>query len=353
MQYRSDLASPSSPVPPALTPARWPIPRSGARLATVAEQAFETTGAGVLWGVGAVSRRLDIATPTLRSWERRYGLGPSVRTSGGHRRYSETDIARLARMRELIAQDVPPAQAAGLARQQPAAGVESVPALHPAAAHADSSLGDPTSDAASIAAMVRAARVLDSRAMSRTLVHVFERRGVCAGWEHVVVPMLVAVGEAWANGEAGIEVEHMASECVDTELRLRLRRSGVHSAESPSVLLASAEGDLHALPVVALAAALGERRVTSRVLGPRLPLSALTTAVRRTHPRVVFLWSSLRATGRVPSLDDLDHDDRPPALVLGGPGWTGKGLGPVPPDRHVERVGDLGSAVDTIGRLVA
>ena len=33
----------------------------------------------VLWGVGAVSQRLGIATPTLRTWDRRYGLGPSAR----------------------------------------------------------------------------------------------------------------------------------------------------------------------------------------------------------------------------------------------------------------------------------
>ncbi|MEJ7754976.1 MAG: hypothetical protein WKF83_00420 [Nocardioidaceae bacterium] len=35
---------------------------------------------GLMWGVGAVSLRVGIATPTLRTWERRYGLGPSQRT---------------------------------------------------------------------------------------------------------------------------------------------------------------------------------------------------------------------------------------------------------------------------------
>lgn len=339
------LATPGTPTGTRSTrggAARWPIPRTGETLEVMAGGAFETSGAGVLWGVGAVSRRLGIATPTLRSWERRYGLGPSARTAGGHRRYSDTDIGRLARMRELIAQEVPPAQAAPLAMQpQPTSA---------RAGHTPDSVDDPTSDAASIAAMVRAARSLDASALGSLLVQAFERRGVCRGWEDVVVPMLVAVGDAWARGEAGIEIEHLASECVDNELRLRWRRAGVHPAPPPLVLLASAEGDLHALPVVALAAALGEQRVTSRVLGPRLPAAALCTAVRQTSPRVVFLWSSLRATGHLPPLSSLDGDTDSPALVLGGPGWTPAVMGA---HGDVERVGDLGSAVDTISRLVA
>src|SRR5215212_267056 len=65
--------------------------------------------------VAAVARRLGVAPPTLRTWDRRYGLGPSAHTAGAHRRYSPTDVARLMVMRRLTLQGVPPADAARIA----------------------------------------------------------------------------------------------------------------------------------------------------------------------------------------------------------------------------------------------
>src|SRR3954452_10314326 len=64
------------------------------------------------WPVGAVSERLGIAAPTLRSWDRRHGVGPSLRTAGNHRRYTELDIRRVLLMSRLTAQGVPAQSAA-------------------------------------------------------------------------------------------------------------------------------------------------------------------------------------------------------------------------------------------------
>ncbi|HEY0619073.1 MAG TPA: MerR family transcriptional regulator, partial [Kribbella sp.] len=68
--------------------------------------------------VGAAARRLGIAAPTLRSWERRYGLSPSARSAGGHRRYSPEDLARLRAMLRLVDQGVPTAEAAAAVRDR-------------------------------------------------------------------------------------------------------------------------------------------------------------------------------------------------------------------------------------------
>src|SRR6476659_8692843 len=64
------------------------------------------------WPVGVVSERLGIAAPTLRSWDRRHGVGPSLRTSGNHRRYTELDIRRVLLMSRLTAQGLPAQSAA-------------------------------------------------------------------------------------------------------------------------------------------------------------------------------------------------------------------------------------------------
>jgi DNA-binding transcriptional MerR regulator len=81
--------------------------------------------------VAAVARRLGVAPSTLRTWDRRYGLGPSAHTAGSHRRYSPEDVRRLTVMRGLTLEGVPPAEAAQIAMSS--AG-DTSPAPPPAAA---------------------------------------------------------------------------------------------------------------------------------------------------------------------------------------------------------------------------
>jgi MerR family transcriptional regulator, light-induced transcriptional regulator len=66
--------------------------------------------------VAAVARRLGVAPATLRTWDRRYGLGPSTHEAGEHRRYCPQDLAILTAMRKLITAGVAPAEAAAQAK---------------------------------------------------------------------------------------------------------------------------------------------------------------------------------------------------------------------------------------------
>lgn len=308
---------------------------------------------GLLWGVGAVSRRLGIATPTLRTWDRRYGMGPSARTEGGHRRYSEADVARVSRMSQLIAEGVPPAQAAQVSAAA-LSGFDSWPerrADRPNSAAVDATLPNSRAVPVLVDDLLLATRLLDASTLSRCLGQVFDGRGVCRGWVDVVVPFLVAVGNDWQAGQIGIEAEHLASECVSTELRHRVRHLWHEQALNAPVLLASAADDEHALPLLALAAALAERKIGVRLLGARTPSLALVSAVRQVSPKVVFLWSSLAATGRAPDLSGGDGQPSP-LMLLGGPGW-GAGVDAPSSTVPTEIVDSLPDAVERIAGLVA
>src|SRR4051795_5380404 len=85
--------------------------------------------------VAAVARRLGVAPSTLRTWDRRYGLGPSAHTAGSHRRYSATALSRLVVMRGLTMEGVPPAEAAQIALggSLPAARTPALAQVPPAA----------------------------------------------------------------------------------------------------------------------------------------------------------------------------------------------------------------------------
>lgn len=92
--------------------------------------------------VAAVAARLGVAASTLRTWDRRYGLGPSHRQAGSHRRYSPDDLARLETMRALTQRGVALADAARMAiRSAPATSAlgEDLDPLTLAAAAVDSS----------------------------------------------------------------------------------------------------------------------------------------------------------------------------------------------------------------------
>lgn len=68
--------------------------------------------AHLTWSVSAAADQLGVAAATLRTWDRRYGVGPAERTDGGHRRYTSTDIDRVRTMAELIAAGASPESAA-------------------------------------------------------------------------------------------------------------------------------------------------------------------------------------------------------------------------------------------------
>ncbi len=291
---------------------------------------------GVLWGVGAVSRRLGIASPTLRSWDRRYGLGPSARTAGGHRRYSEADVARVERMSHLILGGVPSAEAARL--------------VLAAESRQDAAVLASTRSASATLArtMLDAARDFDAPLLSRLIAQVLTARGVRAGWTDVVAPFLVTVGEEWAAGSIGVDVEHLASECVASGLRDNTTWRETEPGRRSRVLLAGAPEEQHVLPLLALSAALAEHKIGTVMLGGRTPSSALATAVDRVDPAVVLLWSSSPDTARAaPVPRGLPGGDAAPVLLLGGPGWGANDRRPMA-DRPGEPVADLGAAVDRI-----
>lgn len=271
------------------------------------------TSADLTWGVGAVSERLGIAQATLRTWERRYGLGPSQRTAGGHRRYSAHDIERVEFMRRLLARGVSPREAAGAAHDLESAEV--------AAMIAGEQPGDSSQTAEeTIAAIVSAAVEVDSGRLASLFGGVLRRHGVAEAWERVLAPSLIRIGEGWSAGTIDVISEHIASERLIAELRLHTRAHTTQVAHGGPVL-ASAEDELHALPVFALEAALAERGVGCHVLGARVPWESLAELAQRTEPEVIFVWATVEQHATAPMTDAMAALPAGTRLVLGGPGW--------------------------------
>ncbi len=293
--------------------------------------------------VGAVARRLGVAPATLRTWDRRYGLGPSQHSAGSHRRYNAADIARLELMRRHVLSGVPAADAARAALEAGDPGAASPPepptrGTRPGGGRVVAIPGG-TPNARGLA---RAATALDGDACRAIVSDTLDRRGVVWTWDHLIVPVLIGVGAKWEASGQGIEVEHVLSEAIQAEFSARVARAERRSATC--VLLAAVEDELHVLPLWALAAGLAERHVEARMLGARTPACALSEAMRRIGPGGVLLWSQLPETADTAQLATLPDMRPEPLVLLAGPGWLGS-----EPARG-EIVGDLSEAIALLTR---
>ncbi|MFF8102286.1 MerR family transcriptional regulator [Streptomyces sp. NPDC016640] len=284
---------------------------------------------------GEVARRLGVAPTTVRSWDRRYGLGPDAHTGGRHRRWTAADLARLERMCALTATGLPPAEAARLVLGEtasPAPG-SAAPAPRPAArgrsrAGTGLRLGDVRQECRGVA---RAALRLDAAALDALLEDAIEEHGLVAAWTEVIMPTLQAVGRKWENsGERYVEVEHFLSWHVSGALR---RHAPLVAADRPgaTTVLACVPAENHTLPLEVLAAALSERGLPVRMFGGALPVESLVAAVRRTGPAAVGLWAQSRTTASRPLARHVSEIEwgvrgarRRPVVLTLGPGWAGR-----------------------------
>ncbi|WP_169309993.1 MerR family transcriptional regulator [Aeromicrobium marinum] len=292
-----------------------------------------------------MASRTGLPASTLRTWERRYGIGPTERTSGGHRRYTELDIARVELLNRLIARGVSAREAAQVASTydgrdapRPPDGSDVTALVH-----------EPD---AMIHAVLEAAATHNGERISSILGAAVDTHDVVTAWTDYFAPALVRIGEEWSAGNVDIAAEHLVSERLSVELRAFVHRKPDLDHERGTVLLASAEDDQHSLPVVALQAALADRGIACHSLGARLPASSLAKVIATLDPRVVFLWASLPR----PSVDQLWKvvTATPPSstVLIGGPGWPADPLVD-PGDREPTRTRDLADAVDRVTGLLA
>ncbi|MEV0884064.1 MerR family transcriptional regulator [Streptomyces microflavus] len=291
---------------------------------------------------GAVARLLGVAPTTLRSWDRRYGIGPASREGGRHRRWTSADIGLLECMCGLTNAGMPPAEAAraalaAAARDAPARPDEPMSRSRTPSSRTPGA-SPPTPGALPVGrarrecrGLARAAVRLDAQAMDELLDAAINKYGLLAAWESVIMPTLHAVGRKWETvGERYVEVEHLLSWHVSSALR-RAAAQRAPTAGSGVSLLACTPGESHTLALEALAAGLAQQGLPVRMFGAALPVEAMEEAVRRTGPAAVVLWAQSRSTAsralvaRVESIEwGVRGARRRSAVLVAGPGWAGQ-----------------------------
>ena len=257
--------------------------------------------------VAAVARRLGIAPGTLRTWDRRYGLGPTDHCVGEHRKYSKADLGRLLYMHKLVISGVTPAEAAQLAVSHSGEITER-------------ELSEVVSvDGDLVASLFRAAQLLDRKSVEELIRSQIQKHGVGLTWINVLVPLLCTIGDEWEQTGTGIASEHMVTDVIKKLLSEKMVVSAPRN-EVP-VLLACIGEEVHSLAITALAAALAEESIQVQFLGARTPLDAIVEVLRRSAPPAIFLWAQLPENASPEFIKALPPVRPAPRVILGGPGW--------------------------------
>lgn len=323
--------------------------------------------------VAAVARRLGVAPATLRTWDRRYGLGPSGHASGKHRRYGPDDIARLEQMQRALLRGASPAEAARYAHSHAVREAAPGPVAEVSASTETEDRAAPlmmsgvleaegeeieeidvsapstggrglklTGEVPAARGLGRAALSLDSWSAQQLLLESLRDEGVIGTWTSMLRPVLRAVGERRRRTGADAEVLQLLTDCAATALRSVIAAAPTPANPRP-VVLAPVPGEPQELELVALAAALAAGGVGHRLYGAALPREALTAAVRRSAPAAVVLWSEQAPYAAPGVLDDIPVTRQRARVFLGGAGWSADSLPP-----HVELLGGFETAVARI-----
>lgn len=234
-----------------------------------------------------VLKETGLKADVLRAWERRYGLPRPQRTAGGHRLYSEYDIAVVKWLKGRQVEGLSISRAVELWKDRVSAGqdpLEETPS---------------TKIAAPIPTLEATIDLLRQRWLENCLAFdtfqaeetlnlafaLYPIEKVCDG---ILRQGLSAIGELWYLGKVSSQQEHFTS-----ALAIRHIETLITAAPQPTraqtVVVGCPFGELHTFPALLLSLFLQRRGVKVVYLGADIPLEQMDDAIVSICPNLVVL----------------------------------------------------------------
>lgn len=228
--------------------------------------------------IGALSEQTGVSIDVLRSWERRYGLLEPERTSGGFRLYSDDDVHRVERVRDLINSGISASEAArevlGSGRAQE--NKYPSPPMPPAA------VCRPALSAAFLS--------LNEAELEAAIDQIFLRLDLDSAIQEVFIPCLKDLGDGWHEGTVSVAQEHFAVNALRGRL-MGLSR-GWDRGFGPRAVLACPPDEYHDVSLILFGLALNHRGWRITYLGADTPLEELARVRDTLAPRLIVVYSA-------------------------------------------------------------
>lgn len=246
--------------------------------------------------ISTVSKRSGVKSDLVRAWERRYQAVTPMRTTGGHRVYTDQDIARLKLLNQATNNGHSISQIAQYSLDELKVllnneGSERIVS----STIKGSERVFLTEDY--IEKCYAAILAFDAKGLEAHFENALVELGVEPFIENLLTPLLTLVGERWRTGELRPVHEHMTSSIIRS-LTYILRNNNPSPANAPKMIVSTPIGQLHELGAM-LAAVMAELKgwqVT--YLGANLPAEEIAAAVKFTDACAVTISISF-------SSDDL------------------------------------------------
>jgi DNA-binding transcriptional MerR regulator len=201
----------------------------------------KTESTSPLYNIGVVTRVTGVPIATLHAWERRYGFPDAARTAGGHRLYSDKDIARLRWVKSQLESGLTVSRAVIAVRALEAEGRLFLPNESEAVSRSEStsisstSLGESLLEALTHHNLVRADQLMGEMLAFTSPENITL---------DIIGPALNAIGEAWEQGHITIATEHLASNFLRHRLLMWMVTGPTPKPGNP-IILACAPGEWH------------------------------------------------------------------------------------------------------------
>jgi DNA-binding transcriptional MerR regulator len=247
-----------------------------------------------LYNIGVVTRVTGVPVATLHAWERRYGFPDAERSAGGHRLYSEKDIARLRWVKSQVDSGLTISRAVIAVRAMEAEGRLFLPleqedgsrflteqrgeGLDPATS-AFTTLQESLLDALTHHDLPRADQLMGE------MLAFYSPEDLTL---EVIGPTLNAIGEAWEQGHLTVATEHLASNFLRHRLLMWMVTGPTPRPGAP-IVLACAPGEWHEGSLLMLGVLLRRQGLQVAYLGQDVPFQDLAEFLEDIHPAAVVL----------------------------------------------------------------
>ncbi len=234
--------------------------------------------------MGVVTRRTGLRPEVIRAWERRHGAIEPSRTPGNRRLYTDADIERLLLIRRALDSGFQIGNVASLENeeiQRLFAGAEVIPferRVGPEANRIDHHIHE----------CLERIMDLDDEGLERQLEAASVELSRIDLLDRLLVPLMMEVGNACAEGRLRIANEHLASVVARSFLD-SMRGAFPTSDTAPAIVVTTPVYQHHELAAMIVAAAARSEGWRATYLGANLPAEEIAASAHKRRARAVAL----------------------------------------------------------------
>lgn len=242
-----------------------------------------------LFNLQAVLKETNLKPDVLRAWERRYGLPTPERTSGGHRLYSEYDIATIKWLRARQDEGLSISRAVELWMEIAESGRDPLGTESPLIV-AEEQPGEVEKSRIDLlrSKWLSACLSFDALGAEDMINQAFALYPVETVCFDILQKGISEIGHMWFEGRVSVQQEHFATALAMRRIETLLSVTPRPTREK-TILVGCPSGEWHHFPTLLLALLLRRKGLNVIYLGADTPLEAITEAADGIHPDLIVM----------------------------------------------------------------